>query len=419
MLTKIKKVCRYLWLHGWQYRIIHRTHQNLIRRIREKGFANVVFTTIDITMWRYQHLYELMANDPHFNVKIVLTPCPFRDYQKDLAGLRDFFESRHIPYIDYNPKNKSIDILKELEPDIIFYAQPYDHLLTPEYDYTRFYRRLLCYVPYSFWAETGNNSYNLPFHNLAWRLYYSTNMHKEDARRIAANKGRNVRVVGYPNADDFLNPYHKSPWKKMKDKKRRKRIIWAPHFTIKKTLFSPRSNFLWMADFMVKLAKNYSDIIQIAFKPHPSLMRLLYEQEGWGKERTEEYYNLWATMPNTQLETGGFIDLFMTSDAMVHDSSSFSIEYHYTKRPIMFVSKDTASILKDLNDFGKKAFELQYIGCCENDICRFINDIVIGGDDPMLRQREQFFNDYLIPTDKNSVAQNIINDINTSLHFMS
>ncbi len=418
MIQRIKDIFDYIWLHGWLYRTIKRTHATRIKIIRKKGKANVVFTALDITMWRYQHLYEMMKDDPRFNVTILLTPCPYRDYEKDLKGLREFFNKQKIPFIDFNKEKGPIDIKKELDPDILFYTQPYDHLLIHEYDFSQFYDRLLCYCPYAFWTASGKSSYNLAFHNLAWRLYYSTSMHKKDAYNMAANKGSNVRVVGYTNADDFLKPHHSSPWKEINDGKKRKRIIWAPHFTIKtNTIFPPRSNFLWMAEIMVNIAKEYSDTIQIAFKPHPSLMKLLYEQDGWGKERTEAYYQLWATMPNTQLETGEFINLFMTSDGMIHDCASFTVEYHYSKKPVMFMSKDLTSIQEGLNDFGKKAFSLQYFGSNANDIQLFINETILGENDPMYTMREEFYQQYLIPPNKNSVAKNIYNEIVKSLYL--
>lgn len=416
MIQRIKEICDYAWLYGWRYRTITWTHAKRINRIKKRGRANVVFTTLDVPMWRYQHLYEKMKADPRFNVSIVLTPCPFRDYEKDLAGLREYFQERQMPFIDYDKEKGPIDIKKKLAPDILFYAQPYDHLLMPAYDFCHFYDCLLCYSPYAFWTASGQDSYNLPFHNMAWKLFYSTSMHKVDATNLATNKGRNVRVVGYTNADDFLKPNHQSPWKDIKDGKHRKRIIWAPHFTIKSnTIFPPRSNFLWMADLMVNLAKETADSIQFAFKPHPSLIKLLYEEKGWGKKRADAYYDLWATMHNTQLETGEFVNLFMTSDAMIHDCASFTVEYHYSKKPVLFMSKNLSAIQEGLNDFGKKAFSLQYFGSNETDISQFIEETVLGGKDPMRPKRELFYNDYLLPPNDKSVAENIYNDIVMSL----
>ena len=77
-----------------------------------------------------------------------------------------------------------LDVRRALQPDILCYPQPYDHNLCPEHDSTRFYDRLLVYYPYAFWTATGDWSYNHPFHNVAWRLYYSTVLHRDEARRL-------------------------------------------------------------------------------------------------------------------------------------------------------------------------------------------------------------------------------------------
>ena len=58
----IKKALNYLWLHGWKYRAMERSHQRIVELLRmEHRPLNVVFIAIDISLWRYQRLYELMA----------------------------------------------------------------------------------------------------------------------------------------------------------------------------------------------------------------------------------------------------------------------------------------------------------------------------------------------------------------------
>lgn len=413
----VKTAIHDIWL-CWKRIAVRFQHNSLTEIIKKKKSVNVVFTAIDATLWRYQNLYELMSADKRFNVTILFTPCPHRNYHKDLAGLRRFFDSRCISYIDYDPQRGPINMREVLSPDIIFYTQPYDNLLMPAYDFHNYFDCLLCYIPYAFWTASGRDSYNLDFHNLAWRLYYSTEMHLLDAKKMAQNHGNNVRVVGYSNTDDFLKTEHLSPWKTINDGKLRKKIIWAPHFTIKtNTIFPPRSNFLWMADLMVQIAKTYFDDVQIAFKPHPSLLKLLYDQEGWGRDKADSYYKMWDEMPNTQLEESEFVDLFMTSDAMIHDCSSFTVEYHYSKKPVMFVSRNRSAIYNELNDFGKLAFNLQYHGSSEMDILNFIENVVIAGNDQMYDKRQTFYDKYLKPPYGTTVAQNIIDDLIVSLQL--
>ncbi len=415
-MNKISQTLNYLWLHAWKYRSAERQHRRLAERLRrEKRPLRVVFMAIDVALWKYQHVYQLMARDARFKPTIVLSPCKSREWQSDMLLLRSFFDARGISYVDFN--GTPIDIRRELQPDILFYTQPYEHLLIDQYDCTRFYDRLLCYMPYGFWTSTGKLSYDLHFHNLAWRLYYSSTLHLQEAQHVATNKGRNVRVVGYANADDYLKPIDSNPWRVMADGRRRKRIIWAPHFSIisHNSAFPPRANFLWMADLMLALAQEYADRLQIAFKPHPALLTQLYEHSQWGQQRADDYYARWQQLPNTQLETGSYTDLFMQSDAMIHDSGSFAAEYHYSRRPVMFVSKDMAAVLSTQSEFGRQAYAMHYQGKNEADIRHFIDDVVLGGNDPMLPQREQFFHNHLLPPGGKTVAQNVVDDICTEM----
>ena len=413
----LRKAIHYLWLHGWKYKAVERQHKRLEEQVKGRKQLNVVFMALDVALWRYQSIYKLMVADERFNPTIVLTPCMVRDAESDLRGLRKFFDERHIPYIDYDSKKGAVDIRKELCPDIIFYTQPYEYLLIPEYDCRHFYDLLLCYMPYGFWSSTGKLSYNLHFHNMAWRLYYSTSLHLLEAQKVATNRGRNVRVVGHTNTDDYLKGHYEQVWKTVADGVKRKRVIWAPHFSIipANSAFPPRGNFLWLADMMLKFAKEYADRIQIAFKPHPALLNQLYQHPDWGRERADAYYEEWRMMENTQLETGQFVDLFMTSDAMIHDSGSFAVEYHYSRKPVMFVTHDKKSVYSTLSEFGYKAYDLHYFGQNEADVRHFIDDVVLGGNDPMRLQREQFYHDYLLPPGGKSVAQNVMDDIVESL----
>lgn len=420
-MNTLNKIINYLWLHLWQYRATERRHQRQVEQLRrEQRPLRVVFIAIDVAYWRYQHVYDQMKADSRFQPTIVLSPCTgHKQQEQEMERLRAYFDARGIDYIDYDFKASPFDIRGEINPDIVFFPQPYEHLLCKEHDCRRFYDRLVCYMPYAFWTSTGKGSYNLHFHNLAWRLYYSTQLHLKEAQHVADNHGRNVKVTGYANADDFLSGDYHNTWRDIPDGHQRKRIIWAPHFSItpKSSNQPTRASFLWTADLMIRLAKEYSDSIQIAFKPHPALLTQLYQHPDWGRERTDSYYAEWQTMANTQLETGQFIDLFMTSDAMIHDSGSFAVEYHYSKQPAMFVSKDMKPILDTQSEFGKKAYAMHYIGKDEADIRGFIDKVVLKGEDPMLPQREQFFSDYLLPPGGKSVAQNILDDIVDSLNI--
>ena len=418
-MSQLKKIARYIWLHGWKYRANERAHRRLVAAMRGRRPVRVVFIAMSVAMWRYQHLYELMVEDPRFDVHIVLSPSiDYAPEQRryDEERMERYFNQRGIDVVPWTDDEHAVNIREDFDPDLLFYPQPYEHLLLPEHDCSAFYDRLICYYPYAFWTSTGKWSYDFHFHNLAWRLYYSTTMQLAEARKVATNRGRNVRVEGYPNADDFLRGSYADVWKRQPQSS--KRLVWAPHYSIAAEFgLPPRSNFLWMASLMLQLAKKYRGILQIAFKPHPRLLTELYAHPEWGKKRADAYYGQWVAGDNTQLETGECVDLFMTRDAMVHDSGSFAVEYHYSRCPAFFVSQNMEPILRTQSEFGKKVYSLHYMGGDEAAVRRFVDDVVIAGNDPLRAEREEFFERYLLPPGGKSVAQNTLDDIVEFLHL--
>ena len=378
----------------------------IVQRLRKKKQVNVVFFAMSLAMWRYQNLYKLLSKHPKFKCTIVIIPCvTFNELQQefDRKSLIDYFDKTETPYVLGVEKHSTINVRKDLEPDILFYPQPYWDIIPESCSFRKFYDKLLCYYPYAFWRSKDGWSYNLNFHNFAWKLFYSTELHREDAKYYANNKGRNVEVVGYPATDDFLFKSHVDVWK---INQRKKRIIWAPHFTIQKGGWITQSNFLWMADFMLEVASRYSDKLQIAFKPHPRLFSELCKHNEWGKDRAEQYYNHWRNLSNGQLESGDYVNLFMTSDAMIHDSGSFCVEYHYSGNPVMYVADNFEEQVEEMAEFGKLAMWQHYVGKDQKDILDFIENVVLKGDDPMKEGREQFKKDYLLPPNGKTVAQN-------------
>lgn len=399
-LRKIIKKIALFFLPFYQY--------CLVQRLRHKKKINVVFFASSLSMWRYQNLYEAISKHPKFNAWIVIAPAvAFNDEQrqKDIETLKDFFSKKNIPFlIGWDGGKSFIDIKQELKPDILFYPQPYRDFYPEKIAYSKFYDKLLCYYPYAFWRSIGVWSYNLLLHNISWKLFYSTNMHRSDAIKYSSVKDRNVEVVGYPTADDFLSGNYVDVWKVQRVKK--KRVIWAPHFTIFMGGLLKQSNFLWMAEFMLEVAKRYSNNIQFVFKPHPRLFSELCKHPEWGEERTMVYYDAWATMENTQLQTGEFVDLFMTSDAMIHDSGSFGVEYHYSGNPVMYIADNFEEQVAEMSEFGQLAMRQHYVGKLKEDIVNFIENTILGGNDPMKEQRMRFVNEYLLPPNGKTVVQN-------------
>ena len=122
---------------------------------------------------------------------------------------------------------------KEIDPDIVFFTNPHD--LTQEEYLINYWcnKALTCYLPYA--LEIINlyeMHYNQFFHNILWKYFNITKIHKEISEEYADNKAQNVTIVGYPKCDEYLDVNYKPKdvWK-IKDRAV-KRIIWTPHQSI-------------------------------------------------------------------------------------------------------------------------------------------------------------------------------------------
>jgi len=330
----------------------------------------------------------------------------------------DFFTEKQYPFVcAYDDKKNTYLNPHTLNADIIFFTIPYKGLVHPDYYIDRFTDALTCYVSYGFCNVKYRWSVASMFHQCLWRFYVECNENMKQIRQLASNNGMNCRVVGYPMYDTLVANLHTHThggglWKS--DDKNLKRIIWAPHHTVSNHLeLLQLSTFEKYADFMWHLAEKYKSLVQFVFKPHPLLKANLTNLPSWGKEKTEAYYNKWANGENTALSDGEYVDLFLSSDAMIHDCGSFIIEYLYTKKPVMYLVGHDRN--EQSNEIGNLAYDVHYHATSESEIESFVENVVLRNNDTMLSLRERFFNEHLVPPNGKSVAQNIIDDIKQSL----
>ena len=118
-------------------------------------------------------------------------------------------------------------------------------------------------------------------------------------------------------------------------------------------------------------------------------------------------------MENTQIEQKNYVDLFITSDAIIMDSISFILEYMFVNKPSLYALKDGNTQSK-FNILGKLAFETLYKSSSEEDIIDFIENQVLKEIDPLKRQRSKFAKEYLVPPN-GKMPENIYNHIRKEL----
>jgi len=398
------------------YLFVQWRYDKTAEKIRKKDKITAVFFLIHESIWKYGGVYKLMEQDKRFEPIVVVCPNIWygEEYMlREMDRAYSSFLTRGYNVIKAlnETTQQWLDVKKEIKPDIVFFTYP-GKMTKSEYYVYNFLDCLTVYVPYGFMAANiQRDQYDLVFHNLIWRCYYETTIHKEMAKKYATNKGVNVVITGFPMCDVFWDSAYtpKDVWK-VKDKNV-KRIIWAPHHTLENNKKQyAYSNFLTDYQFMLDIAKQFEGRIQIAFKPHPVLKPTLYSHPGWGKERTDAYYKTWLTIENGQLEEGDYIDLFLTSDAMILDSISFISEYCYTGKPSLFLIRDD-TIINKFNEYGRMTFDLVYKASNHNDILDFINITVLNKNDPLSKERQAFIDKYLTPPNNQTATENIYCDL--------
>ena len=397
--------------------IFQKNQAKAIEKVRGKRKIRVAFLLIHESVWKYDEIYRLMAEDNRFEPIVIV--CPYTPYGEEVMQMEmnkayNSFKKKGFNVVKTikEENGKMLDIKNEVKPDLIFFTSPYS-LTEKKYTILNFKEYLTFYVPYGYMiTDRPEMQYNQILHNLVYKVFYESIFHKGQAYDHSTNKGQNSIVTGYPGLDPFLSPNKVVLENTWKNKNRKlKRIIWAPHHTIEpeNTQFN-YSNFLEYYNFFLEIAEKYEDKIIISFKPHPILRAKLNKHYDWGEEKTNNYYKEWEKRNNCQLDEGDYIDLFNTSDAMIHDSGSFLTEYICTNKPSLYMIRHNL-LLSGFSKLGDNIIDCHYKSHSKEDIEAFIKEVVIEGNDYLKTKRESLIHNYLLPPVGKNASQNIINEI--------
>ncbi|MCG2590784.1 CDP-glycerol glycerophosphotransferase family protein [Rhodohalobacter sulfatireducens] len=392
-------------------------YSKIAHRLKEKENINVALLLLNTDTWKYDDLYWDLEGDNRFNPIVVICPLTGKgsNYLKeDFEQSIKFCGKKNYQFLEgYDLANgKVIDIKKSFKPDIVFYSNP-NNLTFPEFKMSHFKDCLNCYVPYSFRVDTlFKYTYKKPFVNLTWRNYYETRVHKELAETHAPNKGVNIRVVGFPKLDEIKKTKNKAC---ITDEKDKKTIIWAPHWTIKdhQNTGLNWSCFLQYHEVFLNIARIFKDRLQIVMKPHPFLFNLLEQENVWGKKRTYDYIEKWEKSSNLNIVHGDYIDLFCSSDALMHDSGSFLAEYLILDKPVAYTVSDEDDLDTRFNEFGELALKQHKLIYEEEGLYNFIES-VLNDNDTKKNTRKEFIEQYLNINQK-TASENIIADLKNNL----
>lgn len=385
-----------------QFNYLHVFTPKKSKEIRKKSRIDVNFVVFELGMWKTENLYLRMFGHRRFNPVITVVDSP--EHPGSYKAVIDYLNKKGY---DFKFIDKDTNLQEACKADIIFYQKPYAEEYFPAHSWKENKSALFCYCPYFVHDSLIDWLIDREFQNICWQNYFENfGVAREIGPRMH-NKGKNILVTGLPMFDQFLKPIESYQYSWKPQGKHKKKIIYAPHFTISKYL--KRSTFLENGEFMLEMAEKYKYDVQFVFKPHPLLYKNLVDE--WGEAKSREYYDRWDAMDNGQLELGQYADLFMTSDAMIHDCGSFATEYIFTGKPVMFLYHEaSAEYVDNRTQCGTRALALHYRGDSHEDIERFIKD-VINDNDPLREERLRFFNENLKLANGKDSCENIIEAI--------
>lgn len=370
-------------------------------------------------IWNFDSLYKIFDNDKHFEVFAFIAPehAYGEKIQKEyLDEISSELQSKNIKfYLGYQYESDAyIDLRNELNPDVILYTDFNKFHFYEQYYITNFQDKLTLLTEYGFSNMQDEFTCNFELNWLVDTYFRPTTMHLDMAKKYMKNKGKNVKIVGHPKLDSRFDEDFKPVdiWK-IQDKPK-KRIIWAPHRSDNYPKDRYQYNgFYVLYDYMFELAKKYENEVQFVFRPHPVLKSDLYKR--WGVDRTNEYYKKWDEYSNCQYFEGNFIDLFMTSDAMITDSCSFLAEYTAFNKPLFHTVTPTSRT--KLNEFGEELYKVFYKpkgteeGDLEKGIEEYIQNVVLGGNDIYKEQRTELVNKYFGKYNGKTASENMYDEI--------
>ena len=357
---------------------------------------NVIFLVNMTSMFSAENLMILMQGDSRYNVKLYVIPDVrfgdkemYRIYANTYNELKSKYEYvENSVVMDVNNENilEYKNVIKGA--DIVCYPSPYDvsySLYNPYYAVQE--NILSIHINYGFFRSKYDRIiYNMDNYSNFWKVFLETEINYNEYRIYGQCEGKNSVITGYAKMDR-LKQYMDS-----KQKNTRKKIIIAPHHSVdggmNKTL--SLSNFEKYADLFIELPKKYPEI-DFIFRPHPVLFTVLKRPNYWGEEKVKKYLDKLTSYENVTYSTeGDYLEVFANSDGIIQDSGSFLVEYLYTGKPCCYMLKSKSDIQDKFNELGIKCLEHTYIAYNQEEILKFIDDVIVKENDYMKDERVSF-----------------------------
>lgn len=385
-------------------------YKDVEKKIKNKGrpirFASYVI--FDSTFCAYNIMNYMLQNKDEYSPKIVIIPDVSRgklhmveQYEKTKSFFLNKYGTEYV--LDgYDIINNTFFDYSD-DFDIVYLANPYDSMVNKVHSIKYISKKniLPIYLSYGCHVDRYSCHTIIPLLEISlfWKVFADNVISFKDYKKYELLHGKNVVLSGYAKMDELSN------YKKIDNKQ--KTIIIAPHHTINMQSL-PLSNFLDNYDFILELPKMYPDI-KFIFRPHPLLFVNMVNEGHWTIEQVNQYIRKLESLGVYYSFGGDYLDTFVQSDAIIHDCSSFVVEYLYTGKPCCFFAKENYKLV--FSKLGKSCLKYYYLAFNRKQICDFIDNIVLKNNDPLFKKRTKFVKEKISINYPNSSSK-ILSEIN-------
>ena len=356
-----------------------------------------------------ESLFHAAEKDQRYKASLVYTPFYHQNFSNQTNWLEEY-QNMGLPVIPHD----QYDMVQE-SPDLVLLIKPYKNVPNG-YQYEELVKVIprVVYVPYGMeiTMDLIQFAFQYCLHYQAWRHVVYGPIVRQYAEKYGYRGGENVVAWGHPKADQFWDMEGKKDqipdtWKKLIDG--RKTILWTPHHLINPDQDGTGTWMIW-GNKILDYAIQRKDLCFI-IRPHPLLFGALEHDAGYSAKAVQKLRDRILAASNIILdETPSYREAFYASDAIITDGTTFSVEYLYTKKPILLTPRNLRGFY-----FYKEMMESYYIGDSFPKIQDFI-EMVSRGEDPLKEKRLSLHDSVFTLPEKGTVAENILDNIAADLH---
>lgn len=355
--------------------------------------VNVVFVCHRPAVWESLHsVYDALEKDDLFKVTIVAIPNKKQLPDKGLnhevyesEGAEEFWESYGCVN-GYNYETHEWLDLQSLEPDYVFFQQPYNGTRCNQYkSWVVSKYAKICYLNYFSPVSFGKIYEECMPQEFMKDLSFYFTQHEQDHQFVLEEyKGfghtcTDIIMTGYPRYDNFER-YRNASERIWKDKDHtRFRIVWTPRWTTNEG----NCHFFDYKDKFIEFCRNEN--VEFVFRPHPQAFlewnatgELLEEDAKEYRKKYEE--NMYMHID----ESKSYMDMLYSSDCLITDPSSIMYDYFLTGKPIILCTSngknDTVELLNEglykANTWEEICYNLELLMCGKDSLIEKRENII-------------------------------------------